>query len=102
MIVADGVKNMDSMLLIPAGCTLSERHINILQAWGINEVEVRADANTAEAGDPLAKLPPEVVQRLTAEVRGYFWKLDESNLVAMEIFKLILQQVARRRARTDP
>jgi len=102
MVVAEGVKNIDNMLLIPAGCALSERHINILQSWGINEIDVQADANTADTGDPLAKLPPEILARLTAEVRGYFWQLDETNPVTAEIFKLILQLNARRRTKSAP
>jgi hypothetical protein len=42
MIVARDVKNIDGMLLAPLGCQLSERQIDILQAWGVVEVEVEA------------------------------------------------------------
>src|SRR5262245_13721528 len=60
MRVMTDVKNMDEMLLIPAGATLTERQINILQAWGIEEIEVQQSA-AAQETDPLARLTPETI-----------------------------------------
>ena len=97
MVVGSDVKNIDNMLLIPAGCTLSERQINILRSWGVHEVEVEASAAT-ESQDPLSHLPPEELVRLVSEVKERFWQIDESNPVFMEIFKLALQ----RRIRSAP
>jgi hypothetical protein len=95
MVVASDVKNIDHMLLIPAGSTLTERQINILQAWGVSEIEVQS-STTAEDADPVAKLPPEVVTRLSAEIRSRFFKPDDANPVYAEIFKLMLQRRARK------
>jgi len=94
MVVVSDVKNIDNMLLIPAGCTLSERQINILNAWGVSEVDVVASETTAET-DIMSKLPPEELEKLTAEVKARFWKVDESNPVFMEIFILTLQRRVR-------
>ena len=91
MVVGSDVKNVDSMLLVPAGCTLTERQINILNAWGVTELEVLV-AEGCEAADPLANLPAEELERLTAEVKARFWKVDEKNPVFMEVFKLALQR----------
>jgi hypothetical protein len=96
-VVGSDVKNIDGMLLIPAGAVLTARQIGILQAWGVAEVEVEAAAETAE-DDPLAMLPPEVVTKLTAEIKSLFWQPDESSPVFQEIFRLVL----RRRAITKP
>ena len=96
MVVTTDVKNMDDMLLIPAGGTLSQKHINILQAWGVTEINVEAAGESdAASADPLAQLPPEVASRLMAEIQGLFWKLDEADPVQMEIFRLVLQRKAR-------
>jgi hypothetical protein len=95
MVVVTDVKNMDDMLLIPAGCTLTERQINILQAWGVEEIEVQQAGDTGNS-DPLARLSPEVLARLTAEIKAHFWQPDEANPVFVEIFKLMLQRRARR------
>lgn len=97
MVVATDVMNIDNMLLIPAGCVLTERQIGILQAWGVGEIDVDA-SQTPEDADPLATLPPEVVTRMAAEVKGRFWQPDDSNPVFAEIFKVMLQRHARRAA----
>jgi hypothetical protein len=96
MVVARDVKNIDGMLLAPSGCELSERQINILQAWGVTEVEVEAGEEMAKNHDPLAQLPPEILAKITADLRARFWKPDEFGPVPAEIFKLMLLRQARR------
>ena len=96
MVVAREVKNIDGMLLIPAGCELGERQIGILQAWGVSEVEVEASQELAKSHDPLAQLPPETLTKITAELRARYWKPDEFGPVPAEIFKLMLLRQARR------
>jgi hypothetical protein len=95
MIVASDVKNIDNMLLIAAGCALTGRQISILQAWGVPGIEVQGP-QSAEELDPLRKLSPEEVSRISAELKDRFWHPDESDPVHAEIFRLILQRRARR------
>ena len=96
MVVASNVKNIDGMLLVPSGCELSERQIGILQTWGVEEVEVEASQEMANAHDPLAQLPPETLAKITADLRARFWKPDDFGPVPAEIFKLMLLREARR------
>jgi hypothetical protein len=98
MVVAKDVKNLDNMLLIPSGCELTERQIDILLAWGVDEIEVEAAEGAKDESDPLAALSPEALAQLAAEVKALFWKPDESNPVYQEVFQLML----RRRARKHP
>ena len=100
MIIARDVKNIDGMLLLPAGCELNERHVGILQTWGVAEVEVEATEEMVKSHDPLAKLPPEVLAQLTADLRARFWKPDDFGPVPAEIFKVMLLRQARRHARS--
>lgn len=93
MVVANDVKNIDDMLLIPAGCVLSERQINILQAWGVAEIEVK-NSDAVGDTDPLKRLTPEQAAKATAEIKSRFWCVDESNPVYAEIFNLILRRRA--------
>ncbi len=93
MIVANDVKNIDDMLLIPAGCALTERQISILQAWGVAEIEVQ-NSDAVGDTDPLKRLSPEQAAKETAEIKSRFWCADESNPVHMEIFNLILRRRA--------
>jgi len=95
MVVVAEVRNGDGVLLIPAGCVLTERHINILEAWGIEEVDVK-DSQPGGNADPLAGLSPEAIAQLRAEVRARFWEFDRSNPVSAEIFQLLLRRHARR------
>ena len=97
MVVVTDVKNMDDMLLIPAGCTLTARQISILQAWGVEEIEVQ-HAEALEDADPLTRLAPEVVAKMSAEIKSLFWQPDESSPVFAEICRLMLQRRARKTA----
>lgn len=96
MKVAMEVKNMDDMLLIPAGCELTARHIRILQTWGITEVSVESTGEESEAVDPLKQVPPEVLERLTEEVRLACPALDKAQAVQAELFRLLLARKVRR------
>ncbi len=96
MVVARDVKNIDGMLLAPSGCELSERQIDILQTWGVVEVEIEANEEQAKARDPLAQLPPDVLAKITADLRARFWKPDDFGPVPAIIFKLMLLRQARR------
>jgi len=96
MVVTVDVRNMDDMLLIPAGCKLAEKHIGILEAWGVMDVEVQVTDEVADSSNPLAKLPPEETARLTEETKAIFWQLDESSPVQMQVFDLVLRRAARR------
>ena len=96
MVTAREVNNIDGMLLAPAGCELSERQIDILQAWGVAEVAVEATEEQARARDPLAQLPPETLADITARERVRFWKQDDFGPVSAEIFRIMLLREARR------
>lgn len=95
MVVSDDVKNMDNMLLIPAGCAVSERHIDILQAWGIIEVQVESSGEKDDPADPMQKFPPELVEQWRKELKELYWELPDGDTLQQDIF----QQMLRRRAR---
>jgi hypothetical protein len=98
MVVAVSVKNMDDMLLAPSGCELSERHINILETWGIVEVEVEAAEEAEGPVDPFGKLTSEQRAHLEQETRAVFWELDEASPVQQEVFKTIMLRKAKQSA----
>lgn len=100
MVIAREVKNLDGMLLLPTGCELSERHIDILQTWGVAEVEIEASEEMVQSHDPLAQMPPEMLAQMTSGLRARFWKPDEFGPVPAEIFKIMLLRQARRHAKS--
>ncbi len=95
MVVTADVKNMDDMLLIPAGCELSEKHINILQSWGVTDVEVDSAGSGDASKDPLQQLAPEVLERLKEETKALFWSLNLNNAVEQEVYNLVLRRRVR-------
>lgn len=92
MVAAD-VKNLDDMLLIPAGCELTARHVKVLRTWGISEIQVKA-GDAVEELDPLAKLGPERAAKLQEEIKSLFWRFEEANTVQQELFKIMLRRKA--------
>jgi hypothetical protein len=92
MTVAADVKNMDDMLLIPSGCTLTARHINILRTWGISDIVTEGEDQSSTT---LVTLAPEILQELNDELKKHFWDYDEKIPAQKEIFNLALRRRAR-------
>lgn len=95
MIVESDVKNLDDMLLLPSGCELTDRHIRILQAWGITDINVKASDQAEDIYDPLQRLDPVVLQQLTEEHKSRFLNFDEKSPVQQFVLKLVLQRKAK-------
>lgn len=95
MVVAADVRNLEDMLLLPAGCELTARHLKILQTWGIPEIQVESGADPEAEKDPLERLGPEAAARLEADTLRAFRRLDPANPVQQELFRLILRRKAR-------
>ena len=97
MVVSSDVKNIDNMLLLPAGCVLTARHVSILQAWGVIEIDVEQAGQSDEGNtDVLSKLSPEALAKLTAELKACYWKVEDGDPLFMEIFNVMLRRSARR------
>ncbi len=92
MTVAADVKNMDDMLLIPAGCVLTARHIKILRTWGISEIQTDGED---QGSTTLLTLAPDALAKLDEELRKSFWEFDAPSPAQQEIFKLALRRRAR-------
>ena len=96
MVVTQDVRNMDEMLIIPAGCSITEKHINILNAWGIAEVQVQTSEDTEEPVDVLQRIPAETLARLRQELTELFWEAPaQDDAVQQEVFGLVLRRKAR-------
>jgi hypothetical protein len=95
MIVTADVRNLDNMLLIPAGCALSGRQIDILSAWGIAEIQVEACGDSEDFVDLLQQLPPETLEQLTRDLKAAFWEPVDESPVQQEVFNLVLRRRAK-------
>jgi hypothetical protein len=95
MVVSADVRNMDDMLLIPAGCPLTSKHIEILQSWGISDVHVESPQETTGSTDLLESLPPEELSRLSEEMRSRFWRFDDTSSVQQEVLKQVIRRLVK-------
>lgn len=100
MKVEADVRNADGMLLIPSGCELSERHLTILESWGIEEIQAGIPEGMDDPSDLLARFDPVELERLTAEVRARFSSLDAAYAPAAEVFQVMLRRHAKRHGST--
>lgn len=89
MVVAAEVKNMDDMLLLPAGCELTERHIKVLRTWGVSEIQIEGGGRTGST--TLLKVAPELLEKFRAELNALFWPGDSEGAAQKEIFRLALR-----------
>jgi hypothetical protein len=94
MVVAADVKNMDDMLLLPAGSAITERSIRILAAWGVEQIQVEASDDQAAAGDAFQSLPPQEQEKLTKQLLDTYFKDIATCPVQLEIFRLALTRRA--------
>ena len=92
MVVVGDVRNMDDMLLIPAGCELTDRHIRILRAWGIADVPVDSPSDNAAGSAAASPDPAPMAPERVAQLKARFWHWDEDDVVQREIFRVLLQR----------
>lgn len=102
MIVTVDVRNLDNMLLIPAGCALTDRQVNILNAWGIAEIQVEACGDSEGLADPVQQLPPETLEPLRRDLEAAFWEPVDTSPVQQEVFNLVLRRRAKQVLEKQP
>jgi hypothetical protein len=90
MVAAADIRNMDGMLLLPAGCELTERHAQILRTWGIAEIAVEGPEDDGNDGD--AQMVIEVSPDRLAQIKARFWQFDEQNPLQQEILRLLARR----------
>lgn len=93
MVVTADVKNSDGMLLIPAGCALTDKQISMLDTWGVAEIQVERGEGMADI--PAQELSPEAMRALAAELEALFWTPIDSSPVQKAVFELVLNRKAR-------
>jgi hypothetical protein len=97
MILAAGISTFRGQLLLPAGTTLTERHLEKLSTWGISEAEIEghADPSLAELEASLAAAP-DLAEASAALDRRFADVMDEP--LMQEILKIAKQQLLARHA----
>jgi len=93
------VLNPSGVLLLRAGETLTPKHLEIFQAWGIREAEVMGGTGgEAAAAAAEATLSPAVLARIEADAVRRFRRADRQEPLVAELLRLVTARLARRAA----
>ncbi|UFS70611.1 hypothetical protein LPW11_00105 [Geomonas sp. RF6] len=99
MVVSQNVCDRSGRMLLPAGCTLTEKHFSILRMWGVLEAEVACDAD-GDGEVPVPQggedFPPEVLHAAREEVERLFLHNDPEHPAVKELMRIcVLRRAAR-------
>ncbi|MEM9160069.1 MAG: hypothetical protein AAGB46_13570 [Verrucomicrobiota bacterium] len=100
MVLAADVFNLDGQILFTKGVELTARQIDILQSWGIQNVEIEG-GDDAIIEDDLDNFPPAIIAKAERLVSDRF-KLAKSPHPAVEIIhKMCVTQKAKEIAKLE-
>lgn len=102
MVLASDLKGSGGRMLLPEGVELLDTHLKTLKAWGVVEVDVLVDGETAaEKGE--AGVDPALEQQLVEQAHGYlepfFGLADLQQAPMAELFRIASLRLARQLAR---
>lgn len=88
------VWNWHGQLLLRKGVELTERHLDVLAAWGVAEVEIQeTTSQTGLAGEePKSKTVPPLSTETVNHLEFLFRRLDRSDPVVAELFQVCAQR----------
>jgi hypothetical protein len=95
MIVASEVQNGNGQLLLPAGTEINQKHLTILQAWGITEVNVQGVSRDEVVAMAAAQIDPAVLSAAEASNQELFRHADQTHPVIKELFTLCVMRKVR-------
>ena len=96
MELAEDIVNLNGRILFKAGCTITERHIQALRAWGIAEANIRGVERDNSDEPSLAAVDPEEIARIDQDLTYLFRKTDLENPIVAELYRLVRKREAMR------
>lgn len=95
MVLQNDVKDGAGKLLIPAGATLSERHLRALAMWGIDQVVIEGgDEDATDAG--LRQMSPAQEEAARSRARKLFKHCDLESEISRVLFDICVDRFARK------
>lgn len=89
MEVETPIKNLQGQLLFGIGHVLLEKHINMMQAWGIPEADVKIEE---DEDDEEAQRRQELFDKTEAEFKPLFKRSDAEHPVVQELLRFLTEQ----------
>ncbi|NVM20391.1 MAG: hypothetical protein HWN68_01240 [Desulfobacterales bacterium] len=95
MVLKDDIINFQGTLLLNAGATLAEKHLNALRAWGVTEANV-VDVSPADLEEKNSDLVDEETKgRIERELAYLFQKTNTEDPLIAEIYRLVRKRRLR-------
>ena len=88
MVVAQNVTNKHGNTLLAKGSELSEKHITVLKAWGMTEVDVEGVDRAQVEREKIEGLPAEAVASIKKELKELFPDFGDDPLM-QEIYRVV-------------
>lgn len=80
--------------LLPAGITLSAKHINTLKVWGVIEADIVGTGKAEDNRKKLEDLPQDLVKQTMQHTRARFRHADAKHPAVRNLAKMSLSRVA--------
>jgi hypothetical protein len=88
MVLADDVTNKHGNVLLGKGNQLSEKHIGVLKAWGVTEVNVEGADREQVDREEAEGLSSEAVASVEEKLKELFPDLGDNHLM-QEIYRVV-------------
>jgi hypothetical protein len=95
MVLAKDVTNINGQLLVPKGIKISEKHLTLLQAWGITEVEIEGVSREDVASQTAAQIDPQILAEAEACMVDIFQHANREHAAVKELFDQCVLRTAR-------
>jgi hypothetical protein len=99
MVLSEDVKNINGQLLIPKGIKISDKHLTLLQAWGITEVEIEGVSREDVATQTAAQIDPLILAEAEACTKDLFRHAHIDHPAVRELFEQCVLRTARNKSK---
>ena len=96
MILEQAALNKNGTVILREGSALTEKHINLFKAWGVNEVYIEGVDSEQVVRDEMEALPDEVVKAIERELDELFPPFKSESV--MEEIHRIVKKISLREA----
>ncbi len=93
MVLAADVSNLDGQILFKKGVELKERQIEILQMWGISEVEIAGDETPVQEVS-IKDIAPRFIERAREIVSSRFKLIESTHPATAAVKEISIQRTA--------
>ncbi len=95
MVLASDLFSEQGRLLLPKGTEIEDRHLRILNIWGVTEVDVVGVERDVAAAGAISEMSPEVIEACRARVEPRFVLNDLDYPPIKELFRQAVQHEAQ-------